>query len=303
MNYKKILCGISTLTVCFMLAGCGHKHTWTEATCTEPKTCSECGETEGEALGHTWVQATCTEPKTCSECGETEGEALGHTWVQATCTEPKTCSECGKTDGEALGHTLTEANYQQASTCEICGETVGKPLDGYYEKNGLVPNAQLNTPVDFTLPCYNNPDYKTTGQVTFSNCNTFNSDELHEELDGYEYITFTATLVFGDENALSYGWSHLEIAITDYYAAEILDESYNDGNFTVNYNGIDYTNCMLEIETIQDGWSDKGYIRESRFTYRIPVDYDGIILLLSDNSQSYEDDVSLIRDDNTIVSA
>lgn len=41
------------------LYGCGCKHEWQDATCTEPKTCSKCGETEGEALGHTpgeWVQ-------------------------------------------------------------------------------------------------------------------------------------------------------------------------------------------------------------------------------------------------------
>ena len=48
---------------------------------------------------HDWVDATCTEPKTCSACGETEGAALGHTeetvaGTAATCTEP------GMTDGK-----------------------------------------------------------------------------------------------------------------------------------------------------------------------------------------------------------
>lgn len=56
------------------LSGCMHLHTWVDATCTEPKTCSECGETEGEPLGHDWIPATYTEPKTCSRCGATEGE-------------------------------------------------------------------------------------------------------------------------------------------------------------------------------------------------------------------------------------
>lgn len=63
MNYKKLLCGVGTLTVCLMLTGC-HNHEWQEATCTTPKTCLTGGETEGEALGHTWAEATCTEPKT-----------------------------------------------------------------------------------------------------------------------------------------------------------------------------------------------------------------------------------------------
>lgn len=46
----KWLCGMSALAVCVMLTGCGHEHTWADATCTEPKTCSVCGETEGEVL-------------------------------------------------------------------------------------------------------------------------------------------------------------------------------------------------------------------------------------------------------------
>ena len=35
-------------TLLIVLTGCGHEHQWTEATGTEPRTCSECGETEGE---------------------------------------------------------------------------------------------------------------------------------------------------------------------------------------------------------------------------------------------------------------
>ena len=100
---KRLIVILLVLALAFSLAGCGHKHEWKEATCTEPKTCATCGETEGEPLGHTWVEATCTEPKTCSVCGETEGEPLGHTWVDATETEPKTCSVCGLTEGEPLG--------------------------------------------------------------------------------------------------------------------------------------------------------------------------------------------------------
>lgn len=66
---------------CVVLLACNsHSHIWKDATCLEPKTCSECGATEGEALGHDWKAATCTEAKTCSRCGATEGEALGHEW-------------------------------------------------------------------------------------------------------------------------------------------------------------------------------------------------------------------------------
>ena len=34
---------------------------------------------------HTWVDATCTAPKTCSVCKATDGEALGHNYVDGAC--------------------------------------------------------------------------------------------------------------------------------------------------------------------------------------------------------------------------
>ncbi|MDY4096486.1 MAG: hypothetical protein SOY47_07130 [Lachnospiraceae bacterium] len=45
-KYILILTILSTIS----LVGCGHEHTFSEATCESPKTCTECGETEGEKL-------------------------------------------------------------------------------------------------------------------------------------------------------------------------------------------------------------------------------------------------------------
>ena len=94
---------IPLLILCvFMLFGCGCQHNWKEATCTEPKKCLNCNETEGEALGHSWVDATCTSPRMCSTCNKTEGEKLEHLWIEATFEAPKTCSLCAETDGNPL---------------------------------------------------------------------------------------------------------------------------------------------------------------------------------------------------------
>jgi hypothetical protein len=46
-------------------------------------TCTVCEYTKEEKISkltheHSWVDADCTTPKTCSICGKTEGEALGH---------------------------------------------------------------------------------------------------------------------------------------------------------------------------------------------------------------------------------
>ena len=119
-----------TCTVCGVTEGEADStaHSYADATCITPKTCSVCGATEGEALGHTWVDADCDTPKTCSVCGATEGEALGHTWVDADCDTPKTCSVCGATEGEALGHTWVDADCDTPKICSVCGATEGEAL-------------------------------------------------------------------------------------------------------------------------------------------------------------------------------
>lgn len=93
---KKVWIAVAVSALTLTLTACGHEHTWTEATCTEPKKCSECGATEGEALGHKWIEATCTSPKTCEICGETEGDPLGHA------VDVGLCSRCGKIANEQL---------------------------------------------------------------------------------------------------------------------------------------------------------------------------------------------------------
>ena len=103
------------ITSSLLFTACGHKHTFADATCTTPKTCNECGEIEGEALGHTWVEATCENPKTCSICNLTEGNPLEHLWLEATTEAPKTCESCGLTEGEPLP---TPASENTESTTE-----------------------------------------------------------------------------------------------------------------------------------------------------------------------------------------
>ena len=80
-------------------------HEWTDATCSAPKTCSKCGETEGDALGHSYTSYVSTKA-TCEDAGVrtyycTNGcggrytasiSATGHNMVDGTCTT------CGKTE-------------------------------------------------------------------------------------------------------------------------------------------------------------------------------------------------------------
>ena len=71
-----------------------HVHSWTEATCTTPKTCQSCNVMEGSAAGHDWKAATCTSPKTCQSCNATEGSAAGHKYSGAECLLCDYVAEC-----------------------------------------------------------------------------------------------------------------------------------------------------------------------------------------------------------------
>ena len=183
---KKISLLCLVLACVLVLSGCGCKHeTWNEADCLNPKTCAECGETEGEALGHAWVDADCLNPKTCSACGETEGEALGHAWVDADCVNPKNCPACGETEGEALGHTWVEATTEAPKTCSVCGETEGERI---------ITDARFTT-------AEAQPFFGTwKGDVTISG-------ELLGSVIGYENVTgelpVTVTYTFGNDGNIT----------------------------------------------------------------------------------------------------
>ncbi|MBQ4563655.1 MAG: hypothetical protein IJA58_04135 [Lachnospiraceae bacterium] len=115
---KKLLTTTLMMALILLLTACGCKHEWKEASCTEAKTCTLCGEIEGEALGHTWQEASCETKKTCSTCNITEGEVLGHDWQDATTEAPKTCARCQLMEGEKI---ITDPRFTTASTLDLQG--------------------------------------------------------------------------------------------------------------------------------------------------------------------------------------
>ena len=82
-----------------------HVHAWSDATCTSPKTCTDCGATEGNALGHNYIsevtkQPTCTiagvKTYICFACGDSYTESIPATGVHIYDDEyDPTCNECG----------------------------------------------------------------------------------------------------------------------------------------------------------------------------------------------------------------
>ena len=130
-------------------------HSWVDATCISPKTCSACGLTDGAALGHSeevlmGKDATCTEPgfkdgKKCTVCGEItlaqeEIPAIGHT-EEILAAEAPTCTSTGLTEGKKCSvcfdilvaqEEIPVANHTEeivagyAATCTAAGLTDGK---------------------------------------------------------------------------------------------------------------------------------------------------------------------------------
>ena len=149
---------VLALTSCDAIFGQGSEapceHSWEEATCTTPKTCTKCDATEGEALGHTeqvipgkaptCTEAGYTEGKLCTVCGEVtisqEEIPAAHTeetvpGKEATCiatglTDGKKCSVCGVTlvaqEETPLADHTEETVPGKAPTCTETGLTDGK---------------------------------------------------------------------------------------------------------------------------------------------------------------------------------
>ena len=116
------------------------------ATCTEAgkeanKKCSRCDDEKVgatiPALDHDWKEATCTTPKTCERCKETEGEALGHKWDEGVVTTAPTV------DSEGIRtYTCTVCNTQKNESIAKLPKPVAVPTG-----KTLTYNAKAQTGV------------------------------------------------------------------------------------------------------------------------------------------------------------
>ena len=94
-----------------------HTHTpGAAATCTNPQTCTGCGEVLNAATGHTaGAAATCTTAQTCTVCGAELNAALGHNVVGGECTR------CDYTEEVAEG--CTDCWVDPCICCAYCNGT------------------------------------------------------------------------------------------------------------------------------------------------------------------------------------
>lgn len=151
-----LLCLALCLVLC--LTACGCKHTYDNDCDT---TCNDCGEirTVGD---HTYTDATCTTPKTCTVCNHKDGDALGHTPANddGDCTTAVVCLTCGE---DAVG-ALTHADDNLDGSCDTCSTKLDWFLntetstcyvfttDGLYHWANNLSQSNMTLMADIVLP-------------------------------------------------------------------------------------------------------------------------------------------------------
>lgn len=261
---RKIAIVSLTLLMLSLLTGCC-SHVWYAATCTAPKTCQECGETEGEALGHTWEDATCLKPKTCTACNATEGEALGHSWEEATTETPKTCTVCAETEGEKINTdprftTAATKDFQGKWSCDVVltGEMLG--TSGYLDE----------------IPCTLVYEFKNNGDL-------IQTVEIQDQLafmDGIKKLSLDAT--YNAMAAEGYSKKQADAAYLELYGMaieEYVDKAVNEMDLEEFFGA--FTNDGVYYVTENKIWMAPSWLNEFESS---PYTLDGDLLVIEEDT-------------------
>ena len=240
-------------------------HTWKDATCFLPKTCTSCGETEGEALGHTWKDATCTDPKICTVCDASQGSPLGHSWKAATCAAPKTCSGCGKTEGFALEHTWAEATCAAPKTCSGCGKTEGVALEHTWtDATCTTPKTCINCgATEGTAPGHSYVDGKCHCGAMIAGQGTW----YRVRQDGDNLYILTITLLDGGSGSV---WSKSYQKTSTLEPGSTVSLTYQGEDYTVTagagdpcYFELSGGSVIVHLGEPADNWSEQVVLQRS----------------------------------------
>ncbi len=245
MRYPKyiLMCAV-IISVLFVASSCC-KHEWVEATCTEPKTCSKCGKTEGAALGHNIdyksgqiiTESTCTEPGvvvySCLRCNaniEEVIEPLGHSFSIAGTIREATCTNVGI----------------QEFQCNRCGyeEQRGIPKREHIYVDGICSVCGNFEEIDLYMSL---SETRTAESIRYLSDRSIQEDEGHY------------TLLFGLENA-----SEEKVAVPAIIDIRI-----------VNDDGKEVYRSRRELSEYDFGtWSNR--ISGSRLLASVEIDFDAI---------------------------
>ena len=149
-----LICCIMALVLTFSLASCNKSCEHVYDDCADIE-CNLCGETRDSM--HSWKDADCVTPKTCTVCQKTDGEALGHEWTTPDvdqCEVQSTCSRCGATDGENKEHSYDNACDTTCNDCSSTREVSGHVYDNACDVACNECNATRAITHDYSLLKY-----------------------------------------------------------------------------------------------------------------------------------------------------
>lgn len=279
---NKVIGLILTISMIATLTACGGAvPTATAEAPANVDTATETTEEKAETVtedpckdGHTWVEATCTEPKTCSVCGATEGEALGHEWLENTPNyqQAKTCSRCGETEGDPLeaefdkkGISVVSDWDKAYSIITNCHDDKSKTTEGSITFTNLrvVPSDD-----ELGLKAANGYEWIIFDQV-----------EKYEDENAIKYgLEYLLTGCMDYYDTYNVGNGDLDTYYDGKTDIDTLD------SFTVNYNGEDYPECKLLYGNDSQEMLKTGATLSVTIYIRIPIGYDGIVV--SDSGSS-----------------
>ena len=240
---------------------------------------------------HLWLDATCTGPRTCSECKTTEGDALGHDFCEATYAHAAECSRCGEIDAPALSESITfgilSGSYDLPYAIELCDEDFTGPMDYLGVTLEASPTCHVEI-VDFTVAPSDEAGYT---DVSFTQITTFSA-------------SFTGDTNLGGPNEFSYRYTVPGIDAFDLRTGQVFPTRLLHGDDTFEASiTLEDENGSHEISIFQHG-SQLGGLSEwqeiapgvysaqcagkhmTTYSYRIPNNYDGLCLYIDKDGKT-----------------
>lgn len=151
---KKIVLTILGIVLALSITACGNtkekveendNDDWQEMSTESKEEVKEKEKSSCELNGHSWSEATCKTPKTCTECGITEGESKEHD----VDTETGRCKICD----EKIWIILTKYNYEEylgysvkydsALNCMSLKLEAKDPSVRFVDKSQVILNVRL----------------------------------------------------------------------------------------------------------------------------------------------------------------
>lgn len=256
------------------------------------------------ACKHEWTDATCTAPKTCAKCGETEGEPLGHDAGEASYWSAAVCSRCGEEVGGKLEPEFEKLGFDWVAVTEM-------------DAPGIFPAKSGNSfyfAGEFYVSCCSEmPEVSTYGAIALNDYRVFESDETHAAKEGYEWRIAEFDIAFHDEMANRFG-AKFSVFSTDYYHGpddDVIALPSDGHTFSLDYKEATYDECYEDFY-FESRWEDESIPNEPNATIRVahmtlryetlmPAGYDGVLLAFYDPRNADAGDAMLDRIDKNTV--